>query len=286
MSIFEEVSLKALGKMPTSTKRIVHKRLNLPQAVLDLSLRGQQDDLHELNTVLDTATYKIDFELPLSTRSTFHGWRSFVSHKLVIRAFTEFGTANPLVSRELIVYSDRHSSTPLKSPWNVSSSASLPGSWQPIVANINVLPTPVLSKAPLPPMISAPPPSMAVPSSFEEFLFTLKASCDPCGELQFYFRSLPTAAAELTPEQVYVLFLTVSGPLNQLRVADILTVALPQVSCVLIARALAACRDPCKREVAEKLLASGRVVDKELAHLIKAELRTPFQYVTIEKYLC
>lgn len=285
ISIFEDVAIKASGSMPSKVKKIFHKRLNLPRAVLELSPRGQHDDLHELNNVLETGTYKVDIELPLTACSTFHGWRLFVSHKLMITAITAFGMANPVVLQDVIVYNDRHPATHLKSPWDAEHSHSLPSHWQPIVVNTILLPTPVLSKVPLPSRISAPAPSLDVASSFEAFLVTLKASCDPCGELQFYFRSLQTPTVDLSPEQVYLLFQTVSGPLNQLCVADLLAVSLTHITCVLIARALAACRASCRREVAEKFLATGRVMDKEAAYLVMNEL-TPFHGVTLEKYLC
>jgi hypothetical protein len=56
------------------------------------------------------------------------------------------------------------------------------------------------------------------------------------------------------------------------------------VTCAAVARATAGALAVCKREVAERLLNAGEIIDKdENAHLVKSELSL-FEYMTIEEY--
>jgi hypothetical protein len=172
-----------------------------------------------------------------------------------------------------------------------SAPPALPADWTPAVSEMVQFPT-IQVSAPVEhteqddqqPIVYASAVSFVpgIYKSFDELLQALKKTYDPCGELERYIRQ-GNKIDDLYPEQFYFLFKAVDDGFDQQRIADIMAQQMTTVTCEKVARAAAGSKDMCKREVVEKLLAAGQIMDKENAHLIKAEV-TVFQYMTIERY--
>ena len=301
--ISEHVSFRAKGHRATAYCKLFHQRLTPEQIGLDLSARSADnvayndgfDSLRALNRMLESDTYKLNFTVPSAARGTYNGTIIQVVHRLEIKAITTFGTANPLVWRHLKIYSKENPSLSYFSQTaNPTVQSALPPNWQPTVAETVKLPQMGLSTKPLeqdddendrrPVTYASSQHEERKYTTFDQFLAAIKDTYDPCGELEQYIRD-GNAADAMTGEQLYASFKAVNDVFDQQRFADILSDAMTEVSCAKVARALAGSKDMCKREVAEKLLTAGLIVDKEEnAHLIKSEL-SPFQYMTVEKYL-
>eukprot|EP01032_Pedospumella_encystans_P017704 gene17704-20166_t len=304
----EHITFRARHHRAATYHTLYHRRLSPQEIGLDLSARPSEklentdgfESLRVLSKMLESDTYKLDFTLPSSARSTYNGSIIQVTHKLEIKAITTFGSANPTVWRHMKIYSKESTAGAYNNNNQASGQATpsaLPANWQPTVAETVRLPELGISSSPQEQDDSDDEKDDHKPisytsalatdrkyKSFDELLVVIKQTYDPCGELEKYIRD-GNPVADMTPEQFFACFKVVNDVFDQQRFADILSDAMTEVSCVKVARAVAGSKDMCKREVAEKLLSAGLIVDKEEnAHLIKAEL-SAFQFMTVEKYL-
>lgn len=126
-------------------------------------------------------------------------------------------------------------------------------------------------------------PGVVVHANFDDFIAALRAAPDPCSELQAYMRT--HSADDFSEEQFYAIFMTTKSAADQPRFATILAGSMSFVTCVNVARAVAACSETSKCEVAEKLLCAGAILDKhEHAHLLRSVM-SDVQFAAVAKYL-
>jgi hypothetical protein len=277
------------------------------EARLDLQKLNQQhgaghdtmNDLRRLSEMLASDQTKLEFSVSSEARSSYNGSLIRVHHVLSMQLMTTFGTANPSIMREIQMFNKAPAQDMNASVQDMNAQLpSLPADWAPSVAPQVVLPALQVSKNTVadtddddkqPVNYS----SGAAPgegnrgdarfTSCAQLLDAIAHTYDPCCELERYLRQ-GNRADDLEPEDFYRLFRAVNDTFDQQRFADILAADMTSTTCVKVARATAGSKEMCKREVAEKLLNAGQIMDKdENAHLVKSEL-SPFQYLTVEKY--
>lgn len=241
----------------------------------------------------------VRFQIPSTARSSFHGRCITVRHVLSIRVVTPQGSIDPIVSTSVVVRSAHPDQETLAIADNPANNAfvAVPTIWRPIVApglNLGavVMRTPAADESspdvkPVLPTEVGGGGAMVGGSSrqrkFGTLLSLVKGSYTPCYELEKWLQS--NALDDIDEDQIYALFRAVSFAPDQLELAGRVAEALERVTCKLVARAAEACKPDCRREIVEKLLAAGPVTDKvENASLLAKQL-TPFEFVTIEKYL-
>lgn len=101
----------------------------------------------------------------------------------------------------------------------------------------------------------------AVSRSVDHLIATLRDSISPHGALCKWLDAGHTADS-LQPVHFFKIFAATKQPVEQLRLADLLSSRMRDVSCTILAEAAAGCSVSCKREVVQKLLRSGTLVDR------------------------
>lgn len=305
INLEENIRWSAHGHLRHIDNTLFYVRLTPEQAHLDLMPALSKNDLQfedtnasmrALSQMLQGEDHKVEFVVPLTARSTYNGSIIHVRHYLRIKICTPFGTADPTIVRDVQLHS-KAVNILLEDGNARQERPTLPANWSPVVSDTVAYPN-LSHKAPvdLPDNADNLPAvyvdtvtankaaTVAKADDFESLLQILSKTYDPCGELETYIRH-GHSVETLEPEQFYRMFKTVNDVFDQQRFADILAAAMPNITCAKVARAAAGSKDMCRREVVEKLLAAGPLLDKaENAHLIKSEV-TAFQYMTIEKYL-
>jgi len=302
VTISERVTFSARGHHSAHTVSLYHTRLTPAEAGLDLALRPSQKgqphpELMELRNMLESDAFKLNFTIPATARNSYSGSIIRVEHTFTIKAVTTFGTANPIICRNIQMFSK---SRPEElEPFDEASASqkhpdapqALPSGWAPAVAQRVELPPMALcfpvehvednDNVPVAYASSTSFPAVEVYRSFDQFLAALKLNYDPCGKLERYIRN-GNSVETLSAEQFYAMFAAINDPFDQQRFAETLATSLTSITCAKVARSAAAAKDMCKREVVEKLL-TVKLADKEGVELVKAQL-TPFQFMTVEKY--
>jgi hypothetical protein len=281
--LVEAVRFQAQSHCASTEYLCYRRRLSPEEAGLDLHKLNKQhgaeydtmNDLRRLSEKLASDCSSLNFTVPSTARSTYNGSLIRVHHVLGIELITTFGTKNPYIIRDIQIFGAAPSQE-LKS----AQLSSLPTNWAPSVATKVVLPTVQVSQT------AAAGDSTRGDekfTSFAQLIDAISRTDDPCGELETYLHQ-GNRADNLQPEEFFMLFKAVTDVFIQERFAAILAAAMTTTTCVKVARATAGAKDACKREVAEKLLKAGRIMDKaENAHLVISELGA-FQFLTVEKY--
>jgi hypothetical protein len=303
ISIVEDISFSARGHHGRTYATLYHTRLSPAAAGLELALRPSKKgdanadfaDLRALSSMLESDLYKLPFTVPSSARNTYNGCIVRVEHYFKIQVMTTMGTANPVISRPIKVFSQiRPEMLEPETSEKIPDAPMLPQNWAPAVAQPVELPPMALcfpvehvegeDNQPVVYVSATVYPAVEVFKNFDQFLASLSQGqgYDSCGKLERFIRTGNSIDA-LTPEQFYSMFRAVQDVFDQQRFADILSAAMTSVSCAKVARAAAGSKDMCRREVAEKLLAAGPLQDKGNSHLLQ-EVLTPFQFMTVEKY--
>jgi hypothetical protein len=317
VSLLESVRFHAQGHY-ASTQVVLFKRRMSPaearlQAPLGVRERNQQhgsgydpmSDLQTLSDMLASDRTTLQFTVPSAARSSCNGSLIRVHHVLSIQLFTTFGTENPTIAREIQMFS----SAPCTHVYHgvhedhgreLAQPPTLPPGWAPFVAPPVVLPTLLMSRKEVthadhtahndqqPVVYSTATAETGARAdgnvtSCAELLNAMVNTYDPCSELEVYLRH-GNRADDLQPEDFYLLFRAVRDAFDQQRLADTLAADMTCTSCAKVARATAGALTVCKREVAEKLLSAGEILDRDQnAHLVKSELSV-FEYMTVEKY--
>jgi len=286
------------------TTMLFMKKLSPRSADLDLRpiLRTSDNlDLRVLSGMLDSNRHKVTIPILPNARNTFNGKLISVKTVLTIKARTQYGTSNPRISCNIQMHSsnlDKGTSMSIERPHGddeASVPETVPEDWDPVVASPVTYPPVSLYEAPSAPSIDEAEANyeddhnsinISIRShekGFDALEDGLRGCTTPCGELDRWLKD-GNNPDELKPDQFYTMFLSVKDPFEQMRFAEALAASMTTMTCQILARAAAGCKEASKREVVEKLLAAGPLVDKSKnVRLVKDEL-TPFQFMTLEKY--
>jgi hypothetical protein len=300
VSVTEFVHFSARGHHSSTSAALFHKRIEAGDACLDLAPQqgplslDDAETLRMLNSLLQSDSTKVPFTIPPSARSTYNGAIIRITHVFSIRAITTFGTANPTISRELVLYSKAPVQDAVEEGSQVPLPA-LPAGWAPVVATAVVVPETRITAAVAyeehddnKPVVYPSAPTEVYPAvmrftSSAQLIQALQNTYDPCGELDKYIRQGNQVDA-LLPEEFFGVFKAVNDVFDQLRLADILASHLTSISCVKVARAAAGAKDMCRRDVVEKLLTAGPLTDPQEVQVLKQQL-SAFEFMTVEKYI-
>ena len=327
ITLLEIVSFHAQGHRETRSHNLYYKRLNPEETKLDLtkiSSRHGKDhdymqDLRIMSHLLQSDQTKLNYNIPSNARTSYSGNLIHVKHILQIKVCTTFGTANPIISCMLQLFSKIPANIIYNSNKPNTELPELPQGWAPTVSESIAIPNLHITSAvesvqedENQPVIYSPinPTSTSTEEAsqytYSNLIEILKKTYDPCGEIEKYIlynnnnnnnnnnkstssTSNTTASTttncieNLDNEQLYMIFKSINDVYDQQRCADIISTHIHTITCIKLSRIAAACKDMYKREIVEKFLSSCVISDKNNAHLVKAEL-SPFQYMTIEKY--
>jgi predicted Zn-ribbon and HTH transcriptional regulator len=305
VSLTELVAFRAQGHQSHSVTHLFHKRLGADETSLTLEKINATEkdavedriyrDLQHLGRTLEGETTRLDFTVPASARSSYNGSIIHVNHTFSIKVITTFGTANPMVTRDIQMYSTAASnSAPTDAETPSAPPAGGGGAWAPVVASAVVLPEMAVSKVatadvehdnnqPMQYAVAATPSTQAAHyRDVAALVQAMQQTYDPCGEVDKYLRQ-GHRADDLQPEDLFNLFRVVTDGFDQQRLADTLAGQMRQLTCMKVARVAAGARAMFRREVVEKFLKAAPVSDPENAQLVKAEL-SAFEFMTVEKY--
>jgi hypothetical protein len=132
------------------------------------------------------------------------------------------------------------------------------------------------------------PPSPAQSSAtagVAALLGLLKGSYDPCGMLDVWLNNPVNNMSQLSPEDYRSLFKAIREVMQQLRFADVLAARLEAITCGIVAKSALGADEMVRREVVEKLLRAGPLIDRA-DHIGEIqEVLTAFQFLTVERYI-
>jgi hypothetical protein len=113
----------------------------------------------------------------------------------------------------------------------------------------------------------------------------LKGSYDPCGMLDVWLNNPVNNMSQLSPEDYRSLFKAIREVMQQLRFADVLAARLEAITCGIVAKSALGADEMVRREVVEKLLRAGPLIDRA-DHIGEIqEVLTAFQFLTVERYI-
>jgi hypothetical protein len=178
----------------------------------------------------------------------------------------------------------------------------VPAGWKPVIAPLSKLPPISISTETLGTSKKATVPLQSNPTAtfkdkepqstpgsaeggFEVLIEQMRGSFTPCFDVDRWVHAEGRSLRALSAAQIVALFSATSGGVNQVQLADMLAEARVAVSCHLLQSVASVCGAAHRRDVVEKLLTAGPLADKaEHAPALMAQF-TPFQALTLEKYL-
>jgi hypothetical protein len=305
VSLKEHITFHAAGKQSQPVITLLFaKRINRGDAVLNSAFvpaakkaAGAEGIAAELRAVchnLVTEGCAVRFSIPTTAHSSFQGENITVRHVLTVQATIPAGTPETVaVSTELLV---RTSYVDNSSP-AAQTYVAVPVGWKAVVAPIVVLPvfhirrrtqeesgSMASSGRSTPSSIGTPILESVQQRAFRQLLDSVRGSYTPCYELALWLRA-GNSLRDVQDEQAQALFRAVPNAVDQAQLAGIMAAALSTVSCRLVASVASVCAESCRREVCEKLLTAGLIADKsENATLLAVHL-TPFEFMSLERYL-
>jgi hypothetical protein len=125
----------------------------------------------------------------------------------------------------------------------------------------------------------------AVPAGVNGLLGMLQGSYDPCGMLDLWLSNPANKLSQLSPDDFSSLFKTLRDVAQQLNFADLLAKRLDKITCGIVAKSALGADEMVRREVVEKLLQAGPLVDKADHIEDIQQVLTQFQYMTVEQYI-
>lgn len=143
--------------------------------------------------------------------------------------------------------------------------------------------SPAPSRAPAP----APVPGVSreeITQAAEQLISALKNSISPLGELRRWVGAGHTVDS-LEPVHIFRIFAVTKQPVEQLRLADYLSVRLNTITCKMLKEAAAGSCVSCKREVVQKLLLSGPLIDRAHNWDIVAEQFSELEQLTLKQHI-
>lgn len=306
LSLTENLAFRAHGHHSHRNTRLCYIRIEADKCGLDLTpLSGDKnqvqpdmmDLLRKLSQQLFSDLCKVSFSVPGTAKNSYRGTLITISHTMSIRVITTFGTANPAIMRDVKMFTREIFVSPKMTKDIEQVPTSAPPDWAPVVAPALIIESvPLQTAAPSQESgkddapgnyrdVSTLVGNAGPTNGFDGLMTVLRdpSTYDQCGVLETWIAN-GNSPQELNPEQFHMMFKTMNDAFDQERFAEILADNMKVITCAIVARSVAACKDVCKREVAEKLLQVSGIDDKENAVLIKNEL-SPFQFMTVEKYL-
>jgi hypothetical protein len=128
------------------------------------------------------------------------------------------------------------------------------------------------------------PPAPTVPFiTAVRFVEAVGGSSDPCAELERFLRQ-GCCLDNLRPDELYWLFHSVPSLADQLRFAEGLTRSAKAMTCAQVASVAAGAMEGGKGQVVDAMLRTGRLQDRENAHLIKEQL-SEVEWMAVEQYV-
>ena len=261
------------------------------------------EDMHIIcDKLLSDECDAVQFTLPNTAFNTLHGSMITVRHVLSIQACTSVGINNPIICNNIQIHNHQNVPSNTENTSNASGIqyTSVPNGWKPIIHSVKEFPA-VSIRLPSPqlqvenemnqnesfythPMNENE--GNALQHNFNELLKTIHSSYTPSYDLELWLQQAGNTLISIPDVSIKSLFTSVRSASEQIQLAGIISKHLhDKITCVLISLILDACRETARREVAEKLLTSGDIADRqEKAGLIERKLNS-FQYLTVEKYL-
>jgi hypothetical protein len=129
------------------------------------------------------------------------------------------------------------------------------------------------------------PAQSAATAGVAALLGLLKGSYDPCGMLDVWLNNPVNNLSQLRAEDYALLFKAIREVMQQLRFADVLAARLEAITCSIVAKSALGADEMVRREVVEKLLRAGPLIDRA-DHIGEIqEVLTAFQFMTVERYI-